>query len=70
MKTFILIPGIEKILNIILLSKSKTLVRTFKSIAQIKPKLKNKKIWHIKLRLSKVVEYFDGATSINLLDFQ
>lgn len=36
---------------------------TFQSIAQIKPKLKNQRNLHIKLRLSKLVEYFEGATS-------
>ena len=36
---------------------------TFQSIAPIKPKRKNQKILHIKLRLCKVVEYFEGATS-------
>ena len=36
---------------------------TFQSIAQIKPKLKNQRNLHIKLRLSKVVEYFEGTTS-------
>ena len=36
---------------------------TFQSIAPIKPKRKNKKILCIKLRLSKMVEYFNGATS-------
>ena len=36
---------------------------TFESIAQIKPKLKNQRNLHIKLRLSKLVEYFEGATS-------
>ena len=36
---------------------------TFQSIAMIKPKRKNQKILHIKLRLSKVVEYFEDATS-------
>ena len=36
---------------------------TFQSIASIKPKRKNQKVLHIKLSLSKVVEYFEGATS-------
>ena len=36
---------------------------TFQSTAQIKPKCKNQKLLHIKLGLSKVVEYFEGPTS-------
>ena len=36
---------------------------TFRSIAPIKPKRKNKRILHIKLRLRKVVEYFERAAS-------
>ena len=35
----------------------------FQSIAQIKPKRKNQKILYLKLRLSKVVEHFENATS-------
>ena len=47
----------------IILSKSKTLIMTFQSIAPINPKRKNQTILHLKLRLSKVVEYFEGTTS-------
>ena len=36
---------------------------TFRSIAPIKPKRKNKKTRHIKLRLGKVAEYFERAAS-------
>ena len=34
---------------------------TFQGIAPIKPRRKNQKILHIKLRLSKVVEYFENT---------
>ena len=36
---------------------------TFQGIAPIKPRRKNQKILHIKLRLSKVVEYFENTSN-------
>ena len=39
---------------------------TFQGIVQIKPGRKNQKILHIKLGLSKVVEYFENTLKAQL----